>query len=144
MIFSLCFPHKLHVLMTFWITYSKVNIVLHWQTNRLLFLKYVPSLFWEGIRIQTYKPQFLYNNVTSVCIFIGCWPWSIKGHTHTDGVKSTSDHVSRLVFLFSCPQKSFNKPFEFLLYKNYLDYSTGLWEITFEIFCGWNALSLLS
>ena len=23
-------------------------------------------------------------------------------YTHTDGVKSTSDHVSRLVFLFSC------------------------------------------
>ena len=37
-------------------------------------------------------------------IFIGCWPWSIKGHTHTDGVESTSDHVSRLVFLFSCPK----------------------------------------
>ena len=27
--------------------------------------------------------DILYNNVTSVCIFIGCWPWSIKGHTHT-------------------------------------------------------------
>ena len=26
-------------------------------------------------------------------------------------------HVSRLAFLFSCPQKYFNKPFEFLLYK---------------------------
>ena len=25
---------------------------------------------------------YLYNNVTSVGIFIGCWPWSIKGHTH--------------------------------------------------------------
>ena len=28
-----------------------------------------------------------------MCIFIGCWPWSIKRH-----------HVSRLVFLFSCPK----------------------------------------
>ena len=36
---------------------------------------------------------------------------------HTDGVKSTSDHDSKLVFLFSCPPKFFNKPFEFLLYK---------------------------
>ena len=26
-------------------------------------------------------------------------------------------HISRLVFLFSCPPKSFYKPFEFLLYK---------------------------
>ena len=26
--------------------------------------------------------------------------------THTDDVKSTSDHVSRLVFLFSCPKNS--------------------------------------
>ena len=24
----------------------------------------------------------LYNNVTSLCIFIGCWPWSMKAHTH--------------------------------------------------------------
>ena len=30
--------------------------------------------------------------MTSVCIFIGCWQWS--------------DHVSRLVFLFSCPPNS--------------------------------------
>ena len=36
----------------------------------------------------------------------------------------TSDHVSRLVFLFFMPQKSFNKPFEFLLYKtNRLNFS---------------------
>ena len=27
----------------------------------------------------------------------------IYQRTHTDGVKSTSNHVSRLVFLFSCP-----------------------------------------
>ena len=43
----------------------------------------------------------LYNNVTSVCIFIGFLLWSI---THTDGVKSTPYHVSGLVFLFSCPK----------------------------------------
>ena len=31
--------------------------------------------------------------------------------THTDGVKSTSDHVSGLVFLFSCPK---NPPINYL------------------------------
>ena len=40
-----------------------------------------------------------------MCICIDCWPWSTKGHTHTQMVSnSTSDHVSWLVFLFSCPQ----------------------------------------
>ena len=61
-----------------------------------------------------YNP--LHNNVTSVCILIGCSPWSIKGHTY----KWRQIHVSGLVLLFSCPQKPpiiFNKPFEFLLYK---------------------------
>ena len=38
------------------------------------------------------------QNVTSVCIFIGCWPWSIKGHTH----RWRQIHVNRLGFLFSC------------------------------------------
>ena len=42
----------------------------------------------------------LCNNVTSVSIFIGCWPWSIKGHSH----KWRQIHVSRLVFLFSYPK----------------------------------------
>ena len=37
--------------------------------------------------------------------------------TYTDGVRSTSYHVSRLVFLFSWPPKFFIEPFEFLLYK---------------------------
>ena len=38
--------------------------------------------------------------------------------THTDDVKSTPYHVSGHVFcFFFMAQKSFNKPFEFLLYK---------------------------
>ena len=37
--------------------------------------------------------------------------------THTDDVKSASDHVSRACFSFFMPLESFNKPFEFLLYK---------------------------
>ena len=50
-----------------------------------------------------YIHVYLYNNVTSVCIFIGCWPWSIKGHTHR-WRQILAIHVSRLVFLFSCPK----------------------------------------
>ena len=49
----------------------------------------------------------LYNNVTSVCIFIGCWPWSIKGHTH----RWRQIHVGwrqQTSFSFFMPQKSFN------------------------------------
>ena len=37
--------------------------------------------------------------MTSLCIFIGCWPWSIKGHT-----EMTSYHDRGLVFLLSSPQ----------------------------------------
>ena len=66
---------------------------------------------------------YLYNNVTSVCIFIGCWPWSIKGYTH----RWCQIHVisrQQTCFSFFMPQKSFNKPFEFLLYKtNELNFS---------------------
>ena len=39
-----------------------------------------------------------------MCIFIGCWPWSIQGLTHADDLKSTSDHFSRFVFLSNVPQ----------------------------------------
>ena len=46
----------------------------------------------------TLDPE-LYNNVTSVGI--GCWPWSIKGHTHMDGVKSTS---ADLFLFFHAPK----------------------------------------
>ena len=49
----------------------------------------------------------LYNNVTSVCIFIGCWPWS----------QMASNPRQQTCFSFFMPPKSFNKPFEFLLYK---------------------------
>ena len=38
---------------------------------------------------------------------------------HTDDVKSTPYYVSRLIFLLHA-QKSFNKPFEYLLYKAFL------------------------
>ena len=40
---------------------------------------------------------YLYNNVTSMCILIGCWSWSIKGHTQM---------ASWLIFLFSYSQNS--------------------------------------
>ena len=61
----------------------------------------------EGNRISKQWPPLwylnkIYNNVTSVFIFIGCWPWSIKGHTHRCVARQI--HVSRHGFLFSCLQ----------------------------------------
>ena len=58
----------------------------------------------------------LCNNVISLCIFIGCWPWCIKGHTQ----RWRQIHIrsrQRTCFSFFMPPNSFNKPFEFLLYK---------------------------
>ena len=55
-----------------------------------------------------------------MCTFIGCLvvDGDLLKDTHADGAKSTSDHyVSRLVFLFSCPQNPSINPFEFLLHK---------------------------
>ena len=66
---------------------------------------------WEGRTKATMctdsyvRCTYLYNNVTSVCIFIGCWPWSIKGHTQMASIKFTSVHVSRLVFFHAPPKK---------------------------------------
>ena len=75
------------------------------------------DVIWHGFDAIVLKNN-LYNNVTSVGIFIGCWLWSIKlKDTHRDGVKSTSGSRQRTWFSFFMPQKSFNKPFEFLLYK---------------------------
>ena len=39
-----------------------------------------------------------------MCIFIDRYNRDLLKDTHTDGIKSTSDHVGRLVFLFSCPK----------------------------------------
>ena len=78
------------------------------------------TCFEHSIRIRTSKkcstgnqPKqcSLYNNVISVCIFIGCWPWSIRGHTH----RWHQIHISGLVA--QKYRKIFNKPLEFLLYK---------------------------
>ena len=57
----------------------------------------------------------LYNNVT-VCIFIGCSPWSIKGDTY----RWRQIHVrsrQETCFVFFVPEKSLNKPFGVVLYK---------------------------
>ena len=67
-------------------------------------------------RVSNEHKEYLYCNVTSVCIFIGCWPWCIKGHTH----RWRQIHVGsrqQTCFSFFMPRKSFNKLFEFLLYK---------------------------
>ena len=63
---------------------------------------------------------YLYNNdVTSVCIFIGCWPWSIKGHTR----RWREIHVSRLLFLFSCPKNPSINHLNFYCIKQRLHFS---------------------
>ena len=46
----------------------------------------------------------LYNNVTSVCIFIGCWSWSIKGHTHRWRQIHVRFTSADLLFFFHAPQ----------------------------------------
>ena len=46
------------------------------------------------------------HRITIVCILIGCWPWSIFVSSR-----------QQTCFSFFMPPKSFNKPFEFLLYK---------------------------
>ena len=54
--------------------------------------------------------------MSSMSIFIGCWPWSTKVHTH----RWRQIHVrsrQQTCFSFVIPPKFFNKPFEFLLYK---------------------------
>ena len=72
-----------------------------WKSTSFYDIWWIPVWFLLCISFLWYNT--LYYNVTSVRIFIGCRPWSIKEHTHTDGVKSTSDHVCGLVFLFTCP-----------------------------------------
>ena len=54
----------------------------------------------------------LYNNVTSVCIFIGSRQWSIKGHMH----RLASNPCQWTCFLVFRPKKSLNKQFQFLMY----------------------------
>ena len=91
--------------------------------NQMMELKSVNGLWvtgWYSVYFCFYFHRkwgyVLYNNVTSVCILIGCWPWSIKEHTH----RWRQIHVrsrQQTCFSFFIPQKSFNKPFEFLLYK---------------------------
>ena len=56
-----------------------------------------------------------------MCNFIGCWPWSIKGHAHR-WHQTTPYHVSRL--LFSCPQNYSINHVNFYCIKqiDYIDY----------------------
>ena len=52
-----------------------------------------------------------------MCVFSLVVDRDLLKDTHTDDVKSSSDYVSRLVFVFSCPPKFFDKTFAFLMYK---------------------------
>ena len=60
---------------------------------------------------------YIYTITWLLCVFSLVVDRDLLKDTHTDDVKSMSDRVSRHVFLFSSPKKSFNRPFEFLLYK---------------------------
>ena len=57
----------------------------------------------------------LYINVTFVCIFIGCWPWSIKGHTQ---IASNQCQITSadLFFFFHAPQILQNTIWIFIVY----------------------------
>ena len=41
----------------------------------------------------------LYNNVTSVCVFIGCWPWSIRWHTYRSWDTDLIGYDTRYLFV---------------------------------------------
>ena len=98
-----------------------------WRTYRcLLFWWFLPILpfglvacAWRLLQttfIEIVVYHFhLNNNATSVCIFIGCWAWSIKGHTQMASIHVRSRQQT--CFSFFMPQRSFNKPYEFFLYK---------------------------
>ena len=73
----------------------------------------------------SYQPSGLlsvYNNVTSVCILIDCWSWSIKGHTHRWRQMHPIRSCCGLVFLFSCPRKPSINYVNFLYKRNRLHF----------------------
>ena len=90
--------------------------------------------FWLGVRFVqvvsstnefSYQPSGLlsvYNNVTSVCILIDCWSWSIKGHTHRWRQMHPIRSCCGLVFLFSCPRKPSINYVNFLYKRNRLHF----------------------
>ena len=59
---------------------------------------------WLASSIYTIIPY--YTITWLLCAFSLVVDRDLLKDTHTGGVKSTSDHVSRLVFLFSCPKNS--------------------------------------
>ena len=58
---------------------------------------------------------YIYNNVTSVGIFIGCWPRSIKGHTQM--ASNPRQITSANLFFFFHAPKILQETIWFLLYK---------------------------
>ena len=57
---------------------------------------------WE--RVMNFSTSIIYTITWLLCAFSLVVDRHLLNDTHTDGVKSTSDHVSRLVFLFPCPK----------------------------------------
>ena len=88
-----------------------------WNTPEFLHYLNLTSTRWRLKVRFLHMYGTIYINVTSVCIFVGCWPWSIRGHTHR-----WRESTSALLFFFFDDPKSSDKPFEFLLYKTNIDY----------------------
>ena len=75
----------------------------------------------SSICVSHMEVTLLYNRLYTImwllcAFFIGCWPWSIKGDTHRWRQIHAISRQQAWFFSFRAP-KSFNKPFEFLLYK---------------------------
>ena len=98
----------------------KMHIPLSW-TNLFLSLN-VKMSPWLFHRFRCNKHNITWPHCVTledVGIVICCCPWTTKGHTHRWRQIHVRSHVSKLVFLFSSPNKPIfsNKPFPLLLHK---------------------------
>ena len=76
-----CFPIALLCQATKKAIVRKLIWPINQKQQTLLKMSYcMVRRFISFMYIQVAYYSCLYNNATSVCIFIGCWPWSIKGH----------------------------------------------------------------
>ena len=96
---------------------SKYNVIFTYS-NSFVCLFVCLFVYWICL---CWITLYLYNNVASVCIFIGCWPRSIKGHTQmaSNPRQVTSRHVTsrqRIYFTFFMPPGQILKKFIWILY----------------------------
>ena len=115
--------HKTFIFLKTTVKTKMVGHLKPWQARK--------SQNMKMVRTYIILYSILNNNVTSVSIFIGCWPWSIYGHAH----RWRQIHVrsrQQICFSFFMPQTLFNKPFEFLLYK------TNRLHFSVPVYCNWS------